>query len=358
MTQTSNLLFMAALAAAVGFSHTAEAGPCTGASAAKGQQRIDQQRYAEAVAVFTCLVDANPSSHEGYRGRAEAELLRGNYSHAMRDYARITALVLPADPNATAKILGEYNDRLARQPNNIPALTGATFVHWWNFDYAATLPWLERILAQKPDDVFGVLYRGSNRLFTGDAGGVADFERALQLAPTNAHAHFIVADGFTYAYPDPQRAQTEATYALTHGLDTPRVHAILAASAFALGDPATGAQHVQQHIDLVTTEVISAPPLATGQEQALDFVAGRTYEIPIVLAAGQSLSIRTDSPSGAIWDSILVLEGPDGTPVIGNDDFIYYFAGFDWVATQSGTFTLRVTTFEGVSAGDLVITSL
>ena len=76
----------------------------------------------------------------------------------------------------------------------------------------------------------------------------------------------------------------------------------------------------------------------------------------MALGAGEPISIRTESPSGAIYDSILVLLAPDGTPAIGNDDFIDYFAGFDWVAPQAGTYSLRVTTFEGVSSGDLVVT--
>jgi hypothetical protein len=353
MSRSTLLVLAALLAPAPVF---ADGSPCAGATLGKGQQRIDQGRHSEAVQIYTCILDANPLALDAYRGRAEAELLLGRYSDAMRDYARVTAVVMPVDEDAAEKIVEGYEARLAKQPNDRAALTGAVFASWWTFDYPATLPLLDRLLAQSPDDLFGVLYRGSNRLFTGDvAGGVADFERALELAPASRDVRFIVADGYTYAHPDPTRAYAEASLALAWGLDTPRVHAILASSAFALGDDADGAYHVQQHIDLVATEVVSTAPLAAGGSIALDLVAGRVFEIPVAAVAGAPLSIRTTSPSGAIYDSIVVLEAPGGTPVVGNDDFIDYLAGFDWVVPASGTYTLRVTTFEGVSMGDLVV---
>jgi hypothetical protein len=136
------------------------------------------------------------------------------------------------------------------------------------------------------------------------------------------------------------------------------VAAILASSAFATGHPLQGAAYLQHHLDLVTTETVTAGPLGKGGSVPCDLVAGRTYEIAIDAVAGQPLSLRSDSPSGAIYDSIMVLIDPSGTPVVGNDDFIDYFAGFDFTPSTTGRYTVRVTSFEGVSTGDLVVTSL
>ncbi|MCC7542240.1 MAG: hypothetical protein IT379_38835 [Deltaproteobacteria bacterium] len=335
------------------------ASSCAGASGTLGQRRIDQGRYQAAIDVFTCVIANDPTDWNGWRGRAEAELRLGRYADAMHDYARITAVVMPDQPDAAEQILSAYDERLGRHPNDVAALTGASFAHWWYFDYPATLPLLGRLLELSPDDRYGILYRGSNRLFVGEVeAGMADFEQALALSPTSADVRFIVADGYTYAYPDPQRAQAEAMLALDWGLDTPRVHAILASSAFALGDDVTGAYHIGVHIDLVTTEMMPTAALEPGSSLALDLVAGRTFEMTVTVSAGETLSIRTESPSGAIWDSVVALRDPDGAAVAGNDDFIDYFAGFDWVASEAGTYTLQVTTFEGVSAGDLVVTRL
>jgi hypothetical protein len=50
-----------------------------------------------------------------------------------------------------------------------------------------------------------------------------------------------------------------------------------------------------------------------------------------------------------------VLLAPDGTPVVGSDDANAYMAAFDWVAAESTTYTLLVTSFEAVSTGTLVV---
>ena len=67
-------------------------------------------------------------------------------------------------------------------------------------------------------------------------------------------------------------------------------------------------------------------------------------------------SISTSSPDPDLWDSIAVLLAPDGTAVVGSDDDSAYFAAFDWVAEETGTYLLQVTSFEAVSTGPLVVT--
>src|SRR5262249_29485859 len=157
-----------------------------------------------------------------------------------------------------------------------------------------------------------------------------------------------------YAQPNPQHAFAEATLALSWGLDTPRIHAILAVSYMAFGDQSAAAAEIKTHIDQVTTELVPTSPLAAGTSLTLDLVAGRTFEIPVPVTAGQTLSVVTGSPD--LYDTILVLLAPDGTPVVGSDDYVDYFAGFQWVAPSTGTYELRVTSFEGVSTGGLTVT--
>src|SRR4030095_7270866 len=59
-----------------------KAAQCT---AGQGQLFIDAGQYKKAVQEFTCLIDAQPTEVEGYRGRIEAELLLGQYSNALAD---------------------------------------------------------------------------------------------------------------------------------------------------------------------------------------------------------------------------------------------------------------------------------
>ena len=321
----------------------------------QGQAFIDQGRYDKAIQEFTCVIDADPTGVEGYRGRIEAQVLLGRYSDAVRDEQRVTAYVLPVHPDAAKTVLDGYAARLALDPQSVTALTGVSFARWWFFDYARAIQLTTDLLATHPDDAFATLFRGSSRLLSGatKAKGVADIERGIALDPANPHVRFIVADAYTYGLPDPQRAFAEASLALSWGLDTPRIQAILGASYNAFGDLAAAAEHIGRSIELVTTELVNTAPLAAGDSVSLGLVPGRTYEIPIPVIAGQTISITTSSKD--FWDSIAVLLAPDGTPVVGSDDANHYFAAFDWVAEQTGTYLLRVTSFEAVSTGQLVV---
>jgi tetratricopeptide (TPR) repeat protein len=347
---------LALLALAAG----ALAGPAAAATpscfAVKGQALIDQGHYGQAIHEFTCVIDAQPTEVEGYRGRIEAEVLLGRYSDAVRDYQRVTAFVLPVHADAAQTIHEGYAARLASDPHNIPALTGESFARWWFFDYASAIHMLNQLANMRPNDVYPNLFRGSSRLLLGatKARGVEDLERAIQLAPESPDVRFIVADAYTYGLHDPDRAFAEATRALDWGLDTPRIHAILATSYNAFGDLEAAATHIQRSIELVTTELVPTAALVAGDSLSLDLAPGRTYGIPIAATAGETISIATKSRD--FWDSIAVLLAPDGSPVVGSDDDNAYFAAFDWVAEQTGTYMLQVTSFEAVSTGELVVT--
>ena len=325
-------------------------------SVERGQRFIDEGRYERAIREFTGVIDDDPTYVEGYRGRIEAELLLGQYSNALRDNALITAFVLPVNPDAKNEIFAGYAERLASNPQNIVALTGASFARWTSFDYPTAIQLLNRLLAVQPNNPYGNLFRGSTRLLhhsTTDKG-IADLENGIALAPQSADVRFIVSDAYTYGLPDPERAFAEASLALDWGLDTPRIHAILAVSYAAFGDQLAAATEIQTHIELVTSELVPAAPLTAGGTLSLDLVPGRTYEIPVTVTAGETVSVMTDSPD--FYDSILVLLDADGTPVLGSDDYSAYFAGFVWVAPANGTYYLQVTSFESIDTGELVVT--
>jgi hypothetical protein len=322
-------------------------------TAEQGQLFIDEGRYRQAINEFTCVIEAEPTGVEGYRGRIEAQLLLGQYSNSVRDYARVTAVVMPVHPDAQAAILASYAARLESSPHDIPSLTGASFARWWYFDYLSTIDLLNHLLDVEPANPYGNLFRGSSRLLKGHhvADGVADLDYAIVLAPESPDVRYVVADAYTYGLPDPTRAFAEATFALEGGLDTPRVHAILGSAYLAFGDMADAATHIQRHIQLVTTELVTISPLPARASMDLGIVPGQTYDIPLVVNAGEAISIVTSSHD--YWDTILVLLGPDGSPVLGSDDSWKYFAAFDWVAPASGTYRMRVTFFESVITGTL-----
>jgi tetratricopeptide (TPR) repeat protein len=322
----------------------------------QGQDLINEGRYAQAIQKFKCVIDAHPTEVEGYRGRIEAELLSGLFSDAVGDYTLLNAYVLPVHPDAAGTIFAGYAARLAVAPENIPALTGASFANWWFFAYPEAIRLLNELLAVSPDDVYGNLFRGSSRLLSSSnrARGIKDLDRAIELAEESPDVHFVVADAYTYGLSDPERAFAEATLALNGGLDTPRIHAILAGAYLAFGDLEAAASEIQQHIDLVTTELLATGPLTNGDSVTLDFVPGRTYEIPVPAIVGEILSITTHSNDFS--DSIMVLLAPDGPPVVGSDDQRVYLAGIKWAAEVTGIYRLQVTSFESASTGEMAVT--
>ena len=213
---------------------------------------------------------------------------------------------------------------------------------------------LDRLLAAAPEDAYGTLFRGSSRLLKGVTrnAGIADLEHALALEPESPDVRFIVADAYTYGQPDPQRAFAEASLALDWGLDTPRIHAILAAALNAFGEQGAAAAHIQTHIDQVTTELLLTAPLGVGQSLALDLAPGRTYEIPVVATAGGHRHLHEQRRS----------LGLDRRPPCSRRN-----AGgrqrrrrrllrrVRLGGQETGTTTLQVTSFEAVSIGQLIV---
>jgi tetratricopeptide (TPR) repeat protein len=322
-----------------------------------GQHLIDQGHYQQATNVFSLYIHQHPTDVEGYRGRIEAKLLLRHYSDAVLDYAQVTAKVIPIHPDADQQIYDHYAQRLAQRPNDRPALTGVSFAYWWYFEYQKSLQVLHKLLKKYPNDRYAVLMRGSSRVLSGTQSnqGLDDLDDAIRLDRQNPHVHFIVADANTYGAQDYNTAFVEANLALCGGLDTPRLHAILAVCYADFGNEAAAAEETQTHIAMVTTDYVNLPPLQVGEVEQRSMVPGQTLVIPIDVVAGEPIKIVTDSPTGEIWDTILVLLAPDGTPLKAADDVIDYFAAIDWPAPAGGTYHLLVTSFEAVSTGELSV---
>jgi hypothetical protein len=217
--------------------------------------------------------------------------------------------------------LAGYAARLAAAPNDIPALTGASFARWWFFDYPAAIHLLNDLLALSPIDAYGNLFRGSSRLLKGTARaeGMADLDLAIGFAPESPDVRFIVADAYTSA-----RWLTRSGRSRQRRLPWQEVlirHAFMPflPAHILLGNQSAAAAEIRTHMELVTTELVQASVLSVGDTQTLSLVPGRSYKIPVPVTAGQTLSILTSSRD--FHDTILVLLAPDGTPVLGSDDY-------------------------------------
>jgi len=80
---------------------------------------------------------------------------------------------------------------------------------------------------------------------------------------------------------------------------------------------------------------------------------GRVVEIPIPAVAGEAITIAPSSHD--YFDTVAVLLAPDGTAVTAGDDDKGYFAAFEWPAALTTTYRLRVTFFEALNSGLLLV---
>ena len=177
---------------------------------ANGQELIDSGEYEQAVKEFSCLVDAQPTEVEGYRGRDRgAVAARSLFGCGARLYPHHRGCD-PRPPRCTEnyprwlfRTFGCYTD-------SIPALTGESFAYWWFFKYSQAVHTINHLLEVQPENVYGNLFCGSSRLLQGNGAaktkGMEDIEHAISLASGSADICFIVADAYTYGVPNPERA--------------------------------------------------------------------------------------------------------------------------------------------------------
>ena len=185
-----------------------------------------------------CVIDAEPTESEGYRGRIEAQLLLGRFSDAVaRLRQRVTAFVVPGPPRRRARRSSTgypppARDRAGRRA----ALTGASFARWWFFDYRRRftcstssstsgqrrlrqpVPWVE----PRP--------QGRARRAAWRTSSVRSRSRREPRRPLHRRRRLHVRP----ARPGACVRGGDARARL--GLDTPRVHAILATAYTAFGD--------------------------------------------------------------------------------------------------------------------------
>lgn len=321
-----------------------------------GQAFIEAGAYSEAVTVFACVIAANPLDITAYRGKIEANLLAGKYSDAVHGYTEINIHVIPEVPDAVTQIIAYYQETLPTDPNNVILLTGYSFALWWVSDYPAALKELDQLLKLEPDNLYALTFHGSSSFFAGNTEiGERNFERALELAPESADLYFILADGYTYALGDFERALEAVTTAHDLGLDTARVNAIFGTAYFYLGEEAQAIPYFANHIERATVEAVKGETLKRGESVVLDFKPGQTYHLTVEAGIGETLRIAATSAVDKV-DTIMVLLAEDGTLITGNDDSVELNAGFTYEIDNAGTYTLLVSSFEAAGSGEVTVT--
>lgn len=191
------------------------------------------------------------------------------------------------------------------------------------------------------------------------------FTRAVKVKPDYIDAYYVRA--LTYDHlQDLPHALADYTRAINLDPSYPSPYLGRGIVYDHMGDKPHAAADYVQWMTLNQAEKVDGDPLKSGQSVTVDMQAGWIYALPIDVQAGQHLTITAEAQSGdSQVDPLLALLDPSGTPVTGNDDVGQdNFGGTvdsridDYVAPDSGTYTLLVSHAGGGSVGKIKVTLL
>lgn len=351
----------------------------TGLTLAPEQWAFDDIDYADALDVtvaddeidtLAARLEANPSDLYALTGHAYLLWLNARDEEAMVDYAALldlnpenaTALLFRGSSNQylgnTEAAAPDFERVLEMEAGNTGVLSVIIYSYLDTGDDVAGLDYLNRYLEIAPDSAPFLAERAQVYSRAQDfAPAMADMERAIEIAPDvatyygdlgwiqiRAGVYADAVDAFNSA-----RELDPSLQYVVLGLGTAQT---------ALGNVAEGAQAYADYIGMI--EVESPDHQITNGTGTLLLEDGVVYRLPLLLNAGQSISMEAVSVDGGV-DPLILLVGPDGTPLIGNDDTDilggdYDARIFDYSVPQDGAYTLVVTHSGAGSVGDVDVT--
>jgi tetratricopeptide (TPR) repeat protein len=145
-----------------------------------------------------------------------------------------------------------------------------------------------------------------------------DYDEAIELRPSAAHhtwrgsAYAMVGDNIR-AIPDFDTAVM---------LDTLYLNAYVfrAMSYVAAGNASQAVANMQMWESLAQSRIADQSLPASGETGSLDFTGQRIYRIIFEAQSGQVVSVETLATEDSPTDTFLVLLGPDGLPIVADDD--------------------------------------
>jgi tetratricopeptide (TPR) repeat protein len=253
-------------------------------------------------------------------------------------------------------MLASYRDAIEANPDDVSLYVFRSFLNWSEHGRElATMRDCDRILELDPDNRYAYLFCGTLKFFTGDlAEAEADLARVVELEPDNAEIHGVI--GVTYIEIGQfERGLEYIRRAFELGADAPVLYVMRADAYAGLGDRQTAAGDYLRHIEAIATETVEGEELIPDEPVTVEMAAGRVFRLPITAQAGQVLSIRTRARPEVV-DTLIVILDESGEPLAGNDDSPSLNAALNRVeAPVDGTYTLLVTSFNGVGEGEVEI---
>jgi len=256
---------------------------------------------------------------------------------------------------------GAFAHAVELSPDNAQLYGLMAAAQWVSFNIEGMAENSSRAIELAPESAMACRLHGMSQMPMGNPeGALADANRAIELAPSY-YAHYILRANAHLALGNRNSLQA-AYFDLRTATDlNPRTrigHMIRANVRQALGFSDAAARDFSTGVELNTLEMVEGAEVFAGESVTISMTAGRTYQLPFAADAGQIVTIQAASVNPGEVDPIMLLLGPDGTPLVFNDD-----ASEDtldatllgYTIPASGTYTLVVSHALGGSEGDLQI---
>jgi tetratricopeptide (TPR) repeat protein len=388
-----------------------------------GTSALVAQDYPAAITAFTCAIIQDPANYNAYASRMRAALFAGRFvqavsdANALRDYARpvfdmelqsvsfeisanpndvrsymVRALMLWADAQDN-QALADYQAILSLDPSNVfallfrgssnqylgdrltpaddfadairlsgqnadvYALIGSTYAQTRDFDQA--MIHLNQAIQRDPTNArsyyfMGVVFLAQNRY----AQAIERFTTAISLDPAYAEPYYD--RGLAYGQQnDYAAAIADFTQAIAINPNYRLAYLSRAVVYDEMGQDAAALADFARYVELNTLASFEGDFLFSDLPVIADMDDGRVFRYPLVLEAGQTVTLTAVSANNRS-DPLLMLLAPDGTPVAANDDqvlgqFTSVIENFQ--APTAGAYTVLLTHSDGGYRGRIDLTA-
>lgn len=333
--------------------------------------------YDAAIDDFNQALEMDSENVYAYGSRGCAYARSGDYDAAVADFNRVLDINplyrdSPMTLADTQRItVGAYieavanlqaaDEAIAQGANNGKTYRRRGMAYFSLGEYDNALTDLNQAIEMDDEDVEAYFYRGSLLGYYQDdeAGALADFERIMELDADYANAYYAhgnlqarlenyaaaIADYTRYLELEPDQIGFYLNRGIMYSLN---------------GDDAEAAQDYLTYAARDGIRPVDIGMLTIGQPNFIVMSNNKVFEMTFEARAGERLKLSAAATNTTLSiDTLIIVLGPDGTPLTANDDNIAELDATaiirDFEVPEDGIYTLMVTHAGGLREGEVAV---
>ena len=363
------------------------------------------QDFDRAILDYSLFILLNPTSIDGYIGRAYSYQARGNYDQALADMTQALQFTpqspehraglytvraelymiqedfdaamddlnaaIEASPNVAQAFLdraqiyifenqlddalADYSAAIELEPEFAPAYVSRGAVNGELGNMEEALADFSRAIDLNPNDPAAYLYRGLiHDELDHTAEAITDYSRVIDLNPQITDAYIQRATAYM-RQSDPASALADLNQAIGQAPDNGALYLFRGSVNQATDNDTQAAADYLQWMELNQTRSIDEQTLTSGASVVVEMDEGWVHQLPFSGSEGQSVNVRADSFNA---DPLLVILDTAGQPLIADDDSggSLNAAIIGYQLPADGLYTLVVGHAGGSAAGSVRVT--